>query len=247
MDIQNQIEYYNAEWGIVDRIYANALQLSRTIEILRELLQTGAVQTGAIPPKICDLGSGTGWLTAILGCVGEATGVELSNVAVENARKRFSHAKFECADVIEWEYPREVFDVVVSHEVIEHIEDQQRYVDIANGLLKPGGWLILTTPNAPTVHATPGELHSKQPIENVLDANQLRRLLETRFENVRIRSIILGGGTRGVYRIVNSRKAHNLLARVGLDALFTGLALRAGLGLHLIARAQKPNEAARTG
>jgi 2-polyprenyl-3-methyl-5-hydroxy-6-metoxy-1,4-benzoquinol methylase len=239
--LQDQVTFYNAEWSIADRVYANRLQLARTIEILRELLRTDAVQTGAVPPKICDLGAGTGWLTAMLGCVGDATGVELSDVAVEAARKRFSHVHFECADVVhDWKYPQASFDVVVSHEVIEHIEDQQRYVDVAFGLLKPGGWLILTTPNARTVDATPEPLRSHQPIENVLTASELDRLLKTRFADVAIRSILLSGANKGVYRIVNSQKLHELLRRVWLDSAFTSLALALNCGLHLIARAQKP-------
>ena len=239
MSLQSQIEYYNAEWSGTDRLYANSLQLTRTVEILHEMLGIGFERTGATQPVICDLGAGTGWLTAILGCVGDSLGVELSDVAVESARKRFSHVRFECADVVHWDYPRSTFDIVVSHEVIEHIEDQQRYVDVACGLLKPGGWLILTTPNARAVYATPPELRSRQPIENVLSAAELRRLLETRFGNVCLRSTILGGGREGLYRVVNSRKLHALLGMAGFDRVFTTLALAMGYGLHLVARAQK--------
>lgn len=240
MEMQRQVEYYNAEWSIEGRLHANSMQLRRSIEILRELLSTGVVRTGVVPPKICDLGSGTGWLSAMLGCVGEVLGVELSDAAVQNARKRFPYVQFECADIVRgWDYPRSSFDVVVSHEVIEHIEDQRRYIDVAYDALKPGGWLILTTPNARTVNATPADQRSNQPIENVLTIPQLRRMLEARFNNVVIRTTILSGATKGVYRVVNSAKVHGLLRRVGLDSLFTALALQAGYGLHLVARAQK--------
>lgn len=240
--MQDQTQFYDTEWSIAERSYANSLQLARVIEILRELLRSNVVRTGTGALKICDLGAGTGWLTAMLGCIGDATGVELSSVAVERARERFSHVHFECADVVHgWKYPTDAFDVVVSHEVIEHIEDQQRYVDVAFGLLKPGGWLILTTPNARTVAATPEELRSHQPIENVLTMDQLKRLLATRFSNVASRSILLGGGNTGAYRFVNSGKLHRLFAQVGLDGAFTALALSLNYGLHLIARAQKPH------
>jgi SAM-dependent methyltransferase len=39
------------------------------------------------------------------------------------------------------------FDVVYSTEVIEHIEGHRNFVLEAARVLKPGGWLVLTTPN----------------------------------------------------------------------------------------------------
>jgi len=41
------------------------------------------------------------------------------------------------------------FDYVVLMEVIEHIDDYQKVIDFAWGSLKPGGKLLLTTPNDP--------------------------------------------------------------------------------------------------
>lgn len=175
----------------------------------------------------------------MLGCVGDTLGVELSDVAVEAASRRFSHVRFECADVTTWAYPPETFDFVVSHEVIEHIEDQQRYIDVAHGLLKPGGAIILTTPNARTVAAMPEEARSHQPIENILTKEQLSALLGTRFGRVCVRSLILRGGQQGLYRVVNSMKLRALLGKIGLGGVFEQSALRANYGLHLIGTGTK--------
>lgn len=232
--LNSQIGYYNAEWSLAQRGYANSLQLTRATAILNEIAQRQCTR-----PAICELGAGTGWLTAMLGCVGDTLGVELSDVAVEAASQRFSHVRFECADVTTWAYPPASFDIVVSHEVIEHIQDQQRYVDVAHGLLKPGGAIILTTPNARTVAATPEELRSHQPIENVLTRAQLKTLLATRFGAVRIRSLILKGGQKGFYRIVNSMKLRALLGKLGVKEAFEACALASDYGLHLIGTGTK--------
>lgn len=235
MDIQGQVAYYNHEWSIADRRYPNLNQLTRAIAILQELLETHVSQ-----PRICELGAGTGWLTSLLGSIGETLGVELSNVAVETAQKRYGHVAFECADITHWQGHDSQFDVAVSHEVIEHIEDQCAYLDVAHDVLRPGGFLILTTPNARTVRATPEAHRSHQPIENILTCGDLALLLRKRFEDVHIRSVLLTGANAGLYRVINSARFHAMLASVGLKRVFVAAALRANYGLHLVARARKP-------
>jgi hypothetical protein len=47
--------------------------------------------------------------------------------------------------------------------VIEHVEEQARYVEVAYNLLKPGGRLILTSPNSHAVAAMPPQSQSHQP------------------------------------------------------------------------------------
>ena len=229
-----QREFYDREWSDPRRQFANANQLTRAVAVFEEILRTGVQR-----PRICELGAGTGWLTSMLGSLGETTGVELSEVAVAGARRRYPHVSFECADAVGWSYAANSFDLVVSHEVLEHIVDQAAYLDTARRILKPGGWLVLTTPNAKNVRATPPAIRSAQPVENVVTRRELRRLLRPRFQHVRVRSVILGGGSKGVYRLVNSTRLHRLLDGVRLGATFRNLALGAGLGLHLVAIAQK--------
>ncbi|MBV8374746.1 MAG: class I SAM-dependent methyltransferase [Candidatus Eremiobacteraeota bacterium] len=229
-----QIDYYNREWSIAERSYPGPRQLQRCIAILREIAALRLQR-----PSICELGSGTGWLTAMLGNIGDALGVDLSSVAVEAASRRFSHVRFVCADVLRWDYPPEEFDIAVSHEVIEHVDDQARYVDVAWGILKAGGRLVLTTPNLTVGKHAKIEVRSHQPNEHWLTAPQLRGLLLRRFRNVRVRTIILGGATQGIYRIVNAQRVHHLLRRFNLYDAYEEAAARAGMGLHLIATADK--------
>src|SRR5690606_27001926 len=131
--VHHQEQFYNNRWQDFD--FANRLKLARCINILNGLLGTKKVA-----PRIIDLGCGAGWLTSILGQFGPTVGVELSRRAVEEAARKFPHVTFIQADIFTWDYPKEEFDIVVSQEVIEHVDEQERYLAIAHDLLQPDGY-----------------------------------------------------------------------------------------------------------
>ena len=65
------------------------------------------------PLRICDVGCGRGWLSAILSKYGDVLGVDLS---VDVAKKLYPHLKFEQVNIIT-DQIRGQYDVVVSSEV----------------------------------------------------------------------------------------------------------------------------------
>jgi SAM-dependent methyltransferase len=82
----------------------------------------------------------------------------------------------EVADAREWE-GGEAFDVVVSTEVLEHVEDPERILAGAWRALKPDGILILTAAGpgrAP--HGVDGGEVGSEPYANI-DPEELRALL----------------------------------------------------------------------
>jgi 2-polyprenyl-3-methyl-5-hydroxy-6-metoxy-1,4-benzoquinol methylase len=234
--IREQESFYDDRWRSFT--FADGLKLERSAAILKALAETG------IPaPRVIELGCGAGWLTAILGLFGPAEGVELSPLAVEEARQRFGHVRFRQVDLGRWDAPRERFDVVVSHEVIEHLEDQQRHLRTAHDLLVDGGYLILTTPNARTLHATSRArlaLNAWQPIERWLSSAELRRMLARQgFELRSLTTLTLGTADSGIDRIVNSVKLNRLIAALGLSGAYDRARRRLGFGLHFVAVARK--------
>ena len=105
------------------------------------------------------------------------------------------------------------FDVVVSQEVLEHVDEQALYLQLAANLLRDKGFLILTTPNKYTMMAMPEPQRtwwSNQPLENWLTPAEVRILLEKNFEDVHLNTIIFGMGSGGSYRAVNSAKLFRL-------------------------------------
>src|SRR5437879_3820931 len=127
---QSDKAYYAERWERFD--HANLLSLARITKILGMMEESGLQGC----PKICDLGCGAGWATGILGIFGETMGVDLA--PPESARQRYPYCEFVATDILEWRYPPERFDLVVSQETLEHIDanGQGRYLDIARGLLR---------------------------------------------------------------------------------------------------------------
>jgi 2-polyprenyl-3-methyl-5-hydroxy-6-metoxy-1,4-benzoquinol methylase len=228
-------KYYNERW--LNRNYINAFKLARCRAILDALAALELAE-----PRIVDLGCGTGWLSCMLGLIGPTSGVDLSDTAIDKAKKRYPHVEFIQADILNWRHPQEAFDVVVSQEVIEHVPDQERYLSIAHDLLRPNGFLILTTPNAKTFSAMPEAQRknwSKQPIENWLTIKDLKSLVRRHFELKHVSTIIPGYGSKGLYRIVNSARLRHLLTKAGVYPVFSGLHQFFKLGLHIVLTAQR--------
>ncbi len=231
--IEDQRTYYDERWGA--ETYANLLQLDRAVVILRSLRALGIRN-----PKIVDLGCGTGWLTSILSRFGPTTGIELSPVAVNRAQALYPNLRFMAADFSTLE-PEETFDIVVSQEVIEHVEDQRHHVDLITRLLRPGGYLILTTPNAWNLaHWAPEAVRAwePQPIEQWLTKRELRNLFTPRFRILHLETFILGHGTRGVCRLVNSPRLTALISALHVTPAYKWALQKMGFGLYMLAVAQ---------
>lgn len=132
--------------------------------------------------KIADFGCGRGWLSSKLSTFGEVTGFDVSEKAVENAKQSFPNLKFVCLDAsadIHHEFLKN-FDLLVSSEVIEHIEDQTSYAKNIFSLLKPNGSFLITTPNGNWKEDfyKDGREAWKQPIENWLKSTALVKLFK---------------------------------------------------------------------
>jgi ubiquinone/menaquinone biosynthesis C-methylase UbiE len=79
-------------------------------------------------------------------------GVDLSEGMIAQARRDLEAAGFrsvtlEVGDATSLRFPDATFDKVVCSEVIEHIPDTDRAIGEMQRVLKPGGRLVLSTPN----------------------------------------------------------------------------------------------------
>ena len=74
----------------------------------------------------------------------DATGIDLSEVAVNKAKERGHSA--HCETIAEHR-PAKPYDVISAFDVLEHVLDPRDFLSAVRRLLKPGGTLVLSTPN----------------------------------------------------------------------------------------------------
>ncbi len=99
-------------------------------------------------PGILDVGCATGALLAAFSEAGwSATGVEVCAEAVEWGREHFG-LDLLSGTLEDLSLPEASFDVVHASQVIEHVNDPRSFIRAARRLLRPGGFLVLATPNA---------------------------------------------------------------------------------------------------
>jgi 2-polyprenyl-3-methyl-5-hydroxy-6-metoxy-1,4-benzoquinol methylase len=171
-------------------------------------------QLGLDRPRILDLGCATGWLTIQLAKFGQVVGTDLADASIRDARQRYPHITFVCADFSNPNQQFGAFDIVVSLETLSHVPDQRAFVERVREVLKPGGYLILTTQNRLVferhAHVTP--LAAGQ-IRQWVSPSELRRLLRGSF-TIRRFTTLVPDGHLGILRVVNSTRLNRLLRRL---------------------------------
>jgi 2-polyprenyl-3-methyl-5-hydroxy-6-metoxy-1,4-benzoquinol methylase len=105
---------------------------------------------------ILEIGCGRGgfacWLMAQQPAPSKFIAMDYAPAAVEwgrryAERKGVQGIEWDVADIQAIPQPADSFDFVISCETIEHVPDPQRAVSELVRILKPGGQLLLTTPN----------------------------------------------------------------------------------------------------
>lgn len=180
--IDAQRSFYDSLWADVGAANLNRHERAR-LGAIAQILDRHAL--AGPQTRILEVGCGRGWLSGLLlQRLGTVVAVDLSPQAVQKGRERFPEVTFMAKDIFSDALPRDN-DVVVSSEVLEHVEDQAGFVDLLTDALTPGGLLLLTTPNGrwkrrwmarPDVHP--------QPLENWLHPAALAQLVDRRCDIV---------------------------------------------------------------
>ncbi len=101
---------------------------------------------------VADAASGTGYGSSLLSTQGGAasvTGIDIDSRATDYASRRFGsqNTRFVNASATATGLPTDSLDIAVSFETVEHVEHAEGLIDEFARILRPGGTLILSTPN----------------------------------------------------------------------------------------------------
>ena len=95
--------------------------------------------------QVLEIGCGEGLFNNFINCR-SYTGLEFSDAAIKKAADRKLHVlkqKIEEHSLLH----KEKYDIVCSFQVLEHIEDPEKFIKLSVICLKPGGKLIIAVPN----------------------------------------------------------------------------------------------------
>jgi SAM-dependent methyltransferase len=99
------------------------------------------------PGRILEIGAGDGYLLNEAKKGGwQVEGLELSQPRVQRAKEWFG-IDLQCADLQQAQLIPGSFDAVVMFQLIEHVHDPRGLLTRVNSLLRPGGVMMLSTPN----------------------------------------------------------------------------------------------------
>ena len=138
-------------------------------------------RNGNAPLRMAEVGCGRGWLTNLASTYyGTCEGVEPVAGVIDRAMALFPSLRFTAgtATTLLEQPDFQPYDVVVSSEVIEHVPhgEQAAFIHSLRALLKPGGYIVLTTPRGDVWDQWQRIAPPNQPIEDWLSEQQLRGL-----------------------------------------------------------------------
>lgn len=100
--------------------------------------------------KVLDAACGEGYGSHLLAAkAAEVNGIDVSFEAIAHAQSRYSAPNLEFieADCCKTPFADSSFDCIISFETLEHLQDQQALLSEFRRILKPTGFLIISTPD----------------------------------------------------------------------------------------------------
>ncbi|MCH9734700.1 MAG: class I SAM-dependent methyltransferase [Actinomycetia bacterium] len=128
---------------------------------------------------VLEAGSGEGYGADLIADVARhVIGLDYDESAVAHVRARYPRVDMRQGNLAELPLPTASIDVVVNFQVIEHLWDQGQFVAECLRVLRPGGVLLMSTPNRITF--SPGSDTPVNPFHTrELNAAELTELLES--------------------------------------------------------------------
>lgn len=186
--------------------------------------------------RVLDVGSGEGYGAAYLAeKAAGVVGLDRHAGAIQQAQQKYRGSNIRFVVGMMEETPRELmekkFDIVCCMQTIEHVGDQDLFLEQLKAVAKPGGEVIVTTPNK-------GRFPEFNPYHiRELTPGELQKLMQAHFAVSRVYGVF---GDEAVLRYRNSKQGiSNFMLKLDLlrarEWLPRPLVLRLyGLGAGLV-------------
>jgi SAM-dependent methyltransferase len=145
---------------------------------------------------VLDIASGEGFGSSMLAVQARSViGVDISEDVITHAQNKYSSPRlnFRVGSATAIPLPDASVDVVVSFETIEHIIGHEEMLAEVKRVLRPGGVLVMSTPDKATYSDAPGYVNPFHVRE--LYRDQFQALLSSQFAHVRMHGQKVGFGS----------------------------------------------------
>ena len=164
--------------------------------------------------RVLDVGCGEGYGPATIPSQ-QAHAVELDEAAARHAARSYPRTRVVRADACALPYRAGSFDAVLAMQVLEHLFCADGFLRRVKEILRPGGVLLLSTPNRETF-SSDGEPNPFHVYEYT--AEELEALLRVHFGRVRISGLHHGAMLRAADRAAGG-SFHQYLSSTPFDRL----------------------------
>lgn len=103
--------------------------------------------------RVLDVACGEGYGSHLLASVADSVdGVDIDGESIRHAQGRYArkNLRFHQGDATALDFDDDQFDVITSFETLEHLEAQQQLLAELHRVLKPGGLLLISSPDKHT-------------------------------------------------------------------------------------------------
>ena len=158
--------------------------------------------------KVLDIACGSGYGSEIIAnyrCK-SYLGIDISNETIIDANKHYKNKKirFLCGNATNLHFIKnDTFDVIVSYETIEHIQNYNRFLKELKRVLNTRGILIISTPNKK--YSSPNSIKPINPYHVIeFYPDEYRTLLNKYFSKVDLKGQDIQSNIKSIKKLIVS-------------------------------------------